>query len=135
MELALTILMLAGVVAVIAGPLRRRGAEPAERSDLAAIEAAKEAKYREILDTELDFRTGKLADEDYREIDRALRGEAIELSQRIEAERARPRVGPARPAALGRDDRGTQPHAGLGDRRRAAAGRACAVAAAPRRRR
>jgi hypothetical protein len=90
MELLLTILMLAGVVALIAAPLRRGGHVAAtDRPEVVAAEAAKEAKYREILDTELDFRTGKLAEPDYREIDRGLRGEAIELTRRLDEERDR----------------------------------------------
>ena len=36
------------------------------RAELADLEAAKEAKYREIRDAELDQRTGKLSEEDHR---------------------------------------------------------------------
>ena len=45
----------------------------------AELEAAREAKYREIRDAELDYRTGKLSREDYEAIDGALRAEAIEI--------------------------------------------------------
>jgi hypothetical protein len=48
------------------------------------LEAAREAKYREIRDTELDFRTGKLSHEDYEAIDAELRAEAIEILDQIE---------------------------------------------------
>ncbi len=48
------------------------------------LEAAREAKYREIRDAELDFRTGKLSREDYQAIDDELRAEAIEILDRIE---------------------------------------------------
>ena len=74
------ILALAVVVWVVSAPLRR-GERP-ELSDAVrrdALEAAKDAKYREIRDAELDWRTGKLSDEDYREQDRRLRAEAIEI--------------------------------------------------------
>ena len=50
------------------------------------LEAAREAKYREIRDAELDYRTGKLSREDYEAIDGALRAEAIEILNRLEAE-------------------------------------------------
>ncbi len=40
------------------------------------LEAAKEAKYREIREAELDHRTGKLDREDFRALDRELRAEA-----------------------------------------------------------
>jgi hypothetical protein len=48
------------------------------------LEAAREAKYREIRDAELDFRTGKLSREDYEAIDAELRAEAIEILDQIE---------------------------------------------------
>jgi len=56
--------------------------EEAVRSEL---EAAREAKYREIRDAELDYRTGKLSNEDYEAIDGALRAEALEILNRLEA--------------------------------------------------
>jgi hypothetical protein len=90
MEQLLTVLMLAAVVAVIGAPLRRgRRAAAIERSGVAAAEAATDAKYREILEAELDYRTGKLEAADHSEIDRALRAEAVELTRRLDAERAR----------------------------------------------
>ena len=49
-------------------------ASAVERSRL---EAAREAKYREIRDAELDYRTGKLSDADWRAMDRSLRAEAV----------------------------------------------------------
>jgi hypothetical protein len=57
-------------------------AEAAARSEL---EAAREAKYREIRDAELDYRTGKLSTEDYEAVDGALRAEAVEILDRLEA--------------------------------------------------
>jgi hypothetical protein len=79
-EAIVIILALAVVVWVVSAPLRR-GEQP-EVSDAVrrdALEAAKDAKYREIRDAELDWRTGKLSDEDYREQDRRLRAEAVEI--------------------------------------------------------
>jgi hypothetical protein len=49
------------------------------------LEAAREAKYREIRDTELDYRTGKLSREDFAATDRALRAEAVEILDRLAA--------------------------------------------------
>jgi len=85
-ELGLAIIALALIVTfVVLGPLRR-GAEVDRRGDdqLAALEAAKEAKYREIRDADLDHRTGKLSDADWRAQDRALRAEAVELLRRLD---------------------------------------------------
>lgn len=86
MELGLAILTLALIVAfIVLGPLRR-GPDVDRRGDdqLAALEAAKEAKYREIKDAELDHQMGKLSDEDYRTIDDELRGQAIEILRQID---------------------------------------------------
>jgi hypothetical protein len=103
----LTLLLLGLVVALVSAPLRRaRQLDPpvpqdAERSDLEdppsapdsrlhdELDAAREAKYREIRDAELDFRTGKLSGEDYRAIDADLRAEAIEILNRLERLRTR----------------------------------------------
>jgi hypothetical protein len=74
------------VVLVVSAPLRG-GHEQAERADAlraADLEAAKEAKYREIRDVELDFRTGKLPEEEFRAQDRRLRGEAAALLRELD---------------------------------------------------
>jgi hypothetical protein len=48
------------------------------------LRAAKEAKYREIRELELDFRTGKLTEEDFRAQDRARRAEAVEILHELD---------------------------------------------------
>jgi sugar phosphate isomerase/epimerase len=87
-EFLLVLVVLGAVVLVVAGPLRAgersSPAEEAADSDRAALEAAKEAKYREIRDAELDHRTGKLSGEDWRAIDASLRAEAIEILRRLD---------------------------------------------------
>ena len=60
------------------------GDEQVEDERRASLEAAKEAKYREIRDAELDYRTGKLSEADWRGLDRSLRAEAIELLDALE---------------------------------------------------
>jgi hypothetical protein len=84
-EALIIILALAVVVWVVSGPLRH-GEDPevAEAGRRAALDAAKDAKYREIRDAELDWRTGKLSDEDYREQDRRLRAEAVEILRELD---------------------------------------------------
>ena len=86
MEYALALVVLALVVAaVLSLPLRRRGEE--ERRDetrLAELQAAKEAKYREIRDAELDHGMGKLSRDDWRSVDRDLRAEAIEILRELD---------------------------------------------------
>jgi hypothetical protein len=92
MDYALAIVVLAVLAAlVIAAPLRR-GPDVDRREDerLAALEAAKEAKYREIRDAELDFRMGKVSESDYHTTDRELRSQAVEILRdldELEAER------------------------------------------------
>jgi hypothetical protein len=82
-------LLLFVVLFVISAPLRAGGfgrrAGRGESPEQAELEAAREAKYREIRDTELDFRTGKLSTEDYAATDGALRAEAVEILDRLEA--------------------------------------------------
>ena len=81
---------LAVAAALIAPFLRPEGdadATPGER--LAELEARKEAKYREIRDAELDYRTGKLSAKDHRALDRALRREAMTILEEIDRERER----------------------------------------------
>jgi hypothetical protein len=86
--------VLAVVVVIVGWPLRahriaaRAGgaseAEPQAQPELADLEAARDAKYREIRDAELDHRTGKLSDADYEELDSSLRAEAIEILHGID---------------------------------------------------
>jgi hypothetical protein len=82
----IVIVLLAVVVWLVSGPLRA-GASATDDVDVARredLEAAKEAKYREIRDAELDRRTGKLSEADWRAIDRDLRAEAMELLRRLD---------------------------------------------------
>ena len=68
------LVVVAVAVLVISAPLRRgrrderEAAGEAERADL---EAARDAKYAEIRDAEIDYRTGKLSEPDWRSLDRA----------------------------------------------------------------
>ena len=80
------VLLLVLVGVVVARPLVLGvGDEQVEEASREELEAAKEAKYREIRDAQLDFEMGKLSKEDHRAVDRELRAEAIEILQRIDA--------------------------------------------------
>ena len=85
MDFVVIFVVLLVVVWFVSGPLRSRqvdeGVESAERADL---EAARDAKYREIRDAELDFRTGKLSEADWRAVDRGLRAEAVEILRQLD---------------------------------------------------
>jgi membrane protein implicated in regulation of membrane protease activity len=85
-EYALALVALAAVIAVVVTRPLLSG-DRAERQDDTRIEelrAAKEAKYREIRDAELDHRMGKVSREDWRAVDRDLRGEAIEILRELD---------------------------------------------------
>jgi len=85
MEVVLVVVVLALIVLAVSAPLRRRGAAEAEESaEHAELEAAREAKFRQIRDAELDHRTGKLSDADWRAQDRALRAEAVDILRRLD---------------------------------------------------
>ena len=87
MDLVVVLVVLAVVVLMVSAPLRAgrgRAVQAEESAEHAELEAAKEAKYREIRDLELDYRTGKLSDEDWRAQDRALRADAVELLRRLD---------------------------------------------------
>jgi hypothetical protein len=85
-EYVLALLVLVALVAaVVLLPLRRRGVEERrEETRVAELEAAKEAKYREIRDAELDHQMGKLSREDWRAVDRDLRTEAIDILRELD---------------------------------------------------
>jgi hypothetical protein len=85
-EFALILLVVAGAVLLVTGPLREssRAADETLEAEVAELEAAKEAKYRQIRDAKLDYETGKLSDADWRSLDRTLRAEAVELLKRLD---------------------------------------------------
>ena len=85
--LAIVVVLMA-LVAFVSAPLRRaqveasapeQAQETEHQARVAELEAAPEAKYREIRDADLDHRTGKLSDADYNELDTALRAEAVAI--------------------------------------------------------
>jgi hypothetical protein len=96
------VVLLGAVVFVVSAPLRaarRPGQEAHDAASASAPErphadavverdelvAARAAKYREIRDAEMDYRTGKLSREDYQAIDGELRAEAVEILDRLES--------------------------------------------------
>ena len=69
----------AGAVWIITAPLRGN-----TRASDEQLEAERETKYREIRDAELDHRTGKLSEGDWKVLDRTLRAEAVEILKRLD---------------------------------------------------
>jgi hypothetical protein len=86
----------------LAGPLRGGKLEAddaAYMSQLEDLEASKESRYREIREAEMDYRTGKLSEADWKAIDRQLRAEAVELLRRLDALGAAEQPAPPESAA------------------------------------
>jgi hypothetical protein len=90
MAYLLVLIVLAVAVYLISAPLRaaRRDTESRRHAaDVGDLEAARDAKYREIRDAELDVRTGKLSDDDYQALDLTLRTEAVEILHELDRAR------------------------------------------------
>jgi cytochrome c-type biogenesis protein CcmF len=71
-----------GLIAIWPAPsaVRRR----MRVAGLSALELEREMKYREIRDTELDYRVGKLSRADFEAVDATLRAEAVAILDRLE---------------------------------------------------
>ena len=63
---------------------RNREATGTEDPEIAALEAARESKYREIRDAEMDHESGKLSEEDFAALDKELKREAVDILDRLE---------------------------------------------------
>ena len=79
MEVLLPAVVLAAVIAFLVLQPLRTGSTESASDPRADLEAAKEAKYREIRDAELDFRMGKLSEADWKPLDAELRAQAIAI--------------------------------------------------------
>ena len=108
LAVVLVLVAVALTVWVVATPLRAGRMEEDEREEealLADLEAAKQARYREIREAEMDYRTGKLSEADWRTIDRELRAEAVEVLRRLDEVAPQRPGGPAdAPPALAEPD-------------------------------
>jgi hypothetical protein len=98
MDLLVVMAILGLVVVFVSAPLRRLSeprvivpemGDEARQPEVLELEAARDAKLRELRDVELDHRTGKLSDADYQELDSALRAEAIEILRALDEARDR----------------------------------------------
>ena len=88
MEVLIAIVVVALVALFVTVPLRRSQGPAADRIGgdpaLATLEVRKQAKYREIRDTEMDRAQGKLTPADFQLQDGELRAEAIAILKEIE---------------------------------------------------
>lgn len=95
LQILLSILAVGSVIAFLAYPIVKGVDESEVDAVRAELEDAKQAKYREIRDAELDYRSGKLTEEEWRETDRDLRREAMAILAKIdEGSAAAPKTDP-----------------------------------------
>ena len=84
LQIVLAVLVIGAIVATLAYPIINGVNEPEADAVRAELEDAKQAKYREIRDAELDFRAGKLTEAEWQETDRDLRREAMVILAKID---------------------------------------------------
>jgi hypothetical protein len=91
MTLALSLIALVSIVAlVVTAPLTRAaGPEAATEDRHAELEAAKEAKYREIRDARLDYTLGKVSAADHEATERELQAQAVAIVRELERDSLR----------------------------------------------
>jgi hypothetical protein len=97
LEFLLAVAIVVLVAWFVTAPLRRRPSEVPDDpavAELADLEARKAAKYRQIRDAEADRAAGKLTEEDFKRLDRELRGEAVDILKRIDRLRGPADAGP-----------------------------------------
>jgi hypothetical protein len=107
MDLVIVLALVAVASLIVTAPLRARRAAArapsASGEEAADLVAARDAKYREIRDAELDLRTGKLSEADHQELQDRLRADAVEILHRLdrvkERESGPPRADPGAPEA------------------------------------
>ena len=92
--------VLLGAIWLAVWPLLGGGSEvrPEAEIELAELEAEKARLVAEIHELDLDYETGKLSDEDHREIESRLKGRTVEVMRKIENARREAAV-PERPTA------------------------------------
>ena len=87
LEFLLAVAIVVLVAWFVTAPLRSRPSRSADDpavAELADLEARKAAKYRQIRDAEADRAAGKLTEEDFKRLDRELRGEAVDILKKLD---------------------------------------------------
>lgn len=86
METLIGLLLLAAAIAAVASPfVRQPRADDPGADRRRELELAKQNKYREIRDLELDRKAGKLGEQQWAELDRELRREAVAILAEIDS--------------------------------------------------
>jgi hypothetical protein len=83
-QVLLSIVAVGGVITFLAWPVLNGVDERAVDAERAELEDAKQAKYREIKDAELEHKAGRMTDEQWELTDRELRREAMLILGKID---------------------------------------------------
>ncbi len=85
MSVVYAFVLLVAVAAFVSYPFWGKGASSStEDPEIAALEAARDSKYREIRDAETDLASGKLSREDFDLVNAELRSDAVEILKRLD---------------------------------------------------
>jgi hypothetical protein len=84
LEVLLSVVMITIVVTFLAWPILNGVDERVVDAERAELEDAKQAKYREIKDAELDHKSGRMTEEQWLATDRELRREAMQILAKID---------------------------------------------------
>jgi hypothetical protein len=84
LQVLLTVLMISTVVTFLAWPVLKGVDERVVDAERAELEDAKQAKYREIKDAELEFKAGRMTEDQWHTTDRELRREAMQILAKID---------------------------------------------------
>lgn len=107
------VLMALGVVAFVGYPLLRETMGLSESDipeEVEDLHRLKEATYSALKELEFDYRTGKLSEADYQELEAKYKGEAVEVLEAIErAETGAPENEESRPGAVAAATEAVQP--------------------------
>ncbi|MGK2932659.1 MAG: hypothetical protein ACSLFD_07810 [Solirubrobacterales bacterium] len=103
MSIVFALILLVAVAAFVSYPFWGKGATSStEDPEIAALEAARDSKYREIRDAETDLASGKLSQDDFDLVNAELRGDAVKILDELDQAGESPEDGDPEPA--GTDD-------------------------------
>lgn len=84
LQVLLSIAVVGSIVTFLAWPVLKGVDERVVDAERRELEDAKQAKYREIKDAELDHKSGRMTEDQWRETDKELRREALQILAKID---------------------------------------------------
>lgn len=101
LQVLLTLVMILAVVTFMAWPILNGVDERVVDAERRELEDAKESKYREIKDAELEFKSGRMTEQQWNETDQELRREAMQILRAIDTLGAKRGAEAANPESSG----------------------------------